>query len=175
MSGNGTEKQRSKDGQPNLTAEVVFAMWIKEGGIELAAERAAGLHAMVKETIEANRARVEAERAELKAKSEAMESRFSALGFPGGPPLDEAEQKSAQRKGIAKDRPTPPADDETLRKALVQRILSVQRDHPKHPAATRGLARWSGATSERIMEVLKTATEVSVTGEQRWVAAAQRT
>jgi hypothetical protein len=175
MSVNGTEKQRSKDGQPNLTAEAVFGMWIKEGGIELAAERAAGLHAMVKEAIEANRARVEADRAELRARSEAMESRFSALGFPGGPPLDEAEQRSAQRKGFAKDRPTPPPDNEMLRKALVQRILSVQRDHPKHPAATRGLARWSGATSERIAEVLKTAPEVALNGDKRWVAATQGT
>jgi hypothetical protein len=170
---NGTEKQKAggKEAKERESygAEAIFALWMREGGLELAAERATELRGLVQEAVTTNRARVEAERAELQAKSAAMEIRFRALGFPGGPPLDEAEEGEAKKRGLVV-RPTPPADDETLVKMLVARILAVQRDHPNHPAATRGLARWSGATSERIKAALKAAPEVVNTSEDRWVA-----
>lgn len=169
MSTNGTDKQSTKTKEP-LTAETVFASWTKEGGLELAAERVTQVRALVDEVLAADRLRIAKEREELKAKSEAMEAKFRALGFPGGPPLDDAEQDEAKKKGLVKLRPTPPSDDETLRKMLIARILTVQKEHPNNPAATRGLSRWSGATGERIKAVLEDSPEVTNGFGDRWVA-----
>ena len=106
MSTNGTEKQAKKEQLVFiLTAENVFASWVKEGGLELAAERVTQIRALVDEVLAADRARIAKDREELKAKSEAMEAKFRALGFPGGPPLDDAEQEAAKKKGIRGIRP----------------------------------------------------------------------
>jgi beta-galactosidase GanA len=172
MSTNVTEKKIVQPKEPHtFTAHYVFGSWMKEGGLEIVTERSSELKALVDEAIAEERARIAKERAELKAKSEAMEAKFAALGFPGGPPLDDAEEREAKRRGVGK-RPTPPSDDDVFRKALVHRILTTERENPSGGgASTRGLARWSGADGHRIKGVLKDAPEVTNTIYDRWVAA----
>ena len=99
-----------------------------------------------------------------------MEKHFAALGFPGGPPIDDAEAARVRVTGVRRIKPTPPTDDATLRAALVQRILVLRRDRPKDdPPTTRGLAKWSGATGQRVEMVLKDAPEVGQASDGRWL------
>ncbi|HSA66355.1 MAG TPA: hypothetical protein VLE24_01680 [Methyloceanibacter sp.] len=153
-----------------VQAEALIAAWMVKGGIELATQKVSVLRDLVGEKIAEARAATEAARAEIAARSSAMEAHFAALGFPGGPPIDDAEKANAKVAGIKRVKPTPPADDADLRKALVQRILVLKRDKPKDdPPTTRGLAKWSGATGQRIELVLKEAPEVRLTADLRWI------
>lgn len=154
----------------DLSAEAILAAWLAHGGIEYATQKLAVLRDLVGERIAEERKKVEDAKAEIAARSEAMEKHFAALGFPGGPPIDDAEAAKAKDVGVRRIKPTPPADDAALRAALVQRILVLKRDRPKDdPPTTRGLAKWSGATGQRVEAVLKDAPEVSQGSDGRWL------
>src|SRR4029079_6838405 len=104
---------------------------------------------LVTEAVTASRTAAKAAEEEIRAKNAAMEAKFAALG--GIPPLDDREEAKARRAGVRNVKPTPPADDSTLRASLVQRILVAHRDAPNAGGpTTRGLARWSGATGQRV-------------------------
>lgn len=154
----------------DLGPEIIMNSWLAEGGIELAAERFTALRALFDAAVAAERKKIKDAEEEIRAKSAAMEAKFAGLG--GVPPLDEAEQARARARGVRGVKPTPPSDDGVFRAALVQRILVAHLDEPNAGGpSTRGLARWSGAAGERIVELLKAAPEVARTGDDRWVPA----
>lgn len=154
----------------DLSAETILVAWMAHGGIEYATQKLSVLRDLVGERVAMERKKVEEAKAEIAARSEAMERHFAALGFPGGPPIDDAETAKAKALGVRRIKPSPPADDATFRAALVQRILGLKRDRPKDdPPTTRGLAKWSGATGQRVEAVLSGAPEVIETSDGRWL------
>ena len=166
----GGAETAAPDSIADLSTDTILAAWLAHGGIEYATQKLSVLRDLVGERVAAERKKVEEAKAEIAARSEAMEKHFAALGFPGGPPIDEAETAKAKALGVRRIKPTPPPDDATFRAALVQRILVLKRDRPKDdPPTTRGLAKWSGATGQRVEAVLSGAPEVIKTSDGRWL------
>lgn len=165
----GAAETTAPENVADLSTDTILAAWLAHGGIEYATQKLSVLRDLVGERVAAERKKVEEAKAEIAARSEAMEKHFAALGFPGGPPIDDAETAKAKAFGVRRIKPTPPADDATFRGALVQRILGLRRDRPNDPPTTRGLAKWSGATGQRIEAVLKDAPEVIKTSDGRWL------
>lgn len=170
--GGGDEIKVEPQELADIPAEALIDAWARKGGIELATQKVAVLRDLIGEKIAAVRAAAETAKAELAANSAAMEKHFAALGFPGGPPVDEAEVSEARKRGVRHVPPIPPTDDGELRKMLVARVLVAHRDAPNAGGpTTRGLARWCGAPGKRIDTVLAEANEVRNGTDGRWVKA----